>query len=129
MEEEYRMQKAKEEERKTSFSYAAPKTSTTEHADNEEGDHDPTESSTTDQPKEQIGGDDNDDDAKDELAEKLDEVNLDEDNQPLQTDDAESTTTTLADLPKMENTSLERPRQAAEDPKVKVIWWIITDHY
>jgi predicted trehalose synthase len=115
MEEEYRMQKAKEEERKTSFSYAAPKTSTTEHADNEDGDHEPTESS--DQPKEQTGGDD--DDGKDALAEKLDEVNLDEDNQPLQTDDAESTTTTLADLPKMENTSLERPRQAAEDPKVR----------
>lgn len=124
MEEEYRMQKAKEEERKTSFSYAAPKTSTTEHDDSEESEHKPTESPGMDQPKEQ-NDDDNDDlndndndDAKDELAEKLDEVDLDEDNQPLKADDAESTTTTLADLPKMEDTSLERPRQAAEDPKV-----------
>ncbi|CAO3594242.1 unnamed protein product [Absidia cylindrospora] len=102
MEEEYRMQKAKEEERKTSFSQ--PHITITEDGETKEA----AEQSTGDQDMTK------EDNTKDELAEKLDDINLGDDGKNDETD-----TPPTDDAPKMTDTSLERPRQAAEDPKTE----------
>ncbi|KAI8089750.1 Chs5p-Arf1p-binding proteins-domain-containing protein [Halteromyces radiatus] len=127
MEEEYRMQKAKEEERKTSFSHSSIHQATTTTANDTS---DETSATTAPQQNGEQQNDEKNEETTnsseikestndDELAEKLEDVNLDEeDNTPLKASD---TTTSpppaAADVPKMEDTSLERPRQAAEDPK------------
>ncbi|CAO3592540.1 unnamed protein product [Absidia cylindrospora] len=119
MEEEYRMQKAKEEERKTSFSHPSPTAADADATTPSTNDDDDGTKETNAAQDSGIGetNDEENSEAKDELAEKLDDVNLDEDDLPLKS--ADQPTTPPADVPKMEDTSVERPRQAAEDSKTE----------
>ncbi|KAI9244116.1 Chs5p-Arf1p-binding proteins-domain-containing protein [Phascolomyces articulosus] len=129
MEEEYRILKAKEEERKTSISQhssKAPKDSSTPSVqtasttpstvDQEDGSEkkeeedsekqEQTEETTEDTEKKEDVHEDKDDDNtnKEEIVEKMENVDLNEESE-------------ASDLPKMDEHSLERPQQAAEESK------------
>ncbi|KAG2220815.1 hypothetical protein INT45_004476 [Circinella minor] len=121
MEEEYRILKAKEEERKTSFSHQSLKTpkdsstpsvqttteaNTVEQTEKEEKQQE-TEEETSEKKEEDKDEEQNNkkDDEEAEVSEKMENVDLN--------DESKSTT----DLPKMDEPSLERPQQAAEESK------------
>ena len=118
MEEEYRILKAKEEERKTSFSHQSLKTpkdsstpsvqTTTEESTGDQTEKDVyTESmEETSEETSEKKEEDKKEDEEAEVSEKMENVDLN--------DESKSTT----DLPKMDEPSLERPQQAAEESKV-----------
>ncbi|ORX62601.1 chaps-domain-containing protein [Hesseltinella vesiculosa] len=117
MEEEYRQQKAKEEERKGSFSQPSGNEAMT--AANGNKDSDPSEDQHEGQPDEQLNEKSADveqeDLAADELAENLDEVDLNDETEKNENTD---------NSPHLKQPSLERPRQAAEDPNVSFICFL-----
>lgn len=120
MEEEYRMQKAKEEERKTSVSINRPVENSESHPqeNNQNGVIKEEDEEVEEKDEEETKKEDKDE----ELADKLETVNLDEPQTTAteekgEEQEEEGEEKKPIDAPKMENTSLERPRQAAEDDK------------
>ncbi|KAI8137481.1 Chs5p-Arf1p-binding proteins-domain-containing protein [Fennellomyces sp. T-0311] len=99
MEEEYRILKAKEEERKTSVSHSSkPKDSSSPSVTS-------TQPSTVDQEETEKSDElKEENEETDEVTEKMENVDLDDEPK-------------AADAPKMDDTSLERPQQAAEEAK------------
>ncbi|KAI9301442.1 Chs5p-Arf1p-binding proteins-domain-containing protein [Cunninghamella echinulata] len=121
MEEEYRMQKAKEEERKTSVSINRPveNSESPPQENNQNGVIKEEDEEVEEKDQEETKKEDKDE----ELADKLETVNLDEpqttatEEKGEEEEEGEGEEKKPIDAPKMENTSLERPRQAAEDDK------------
>ncbi|KAI8066570.1 Chs5p-Arf1p-binding proteins-domain-containing protein [Gongronella butleri] len=116
MEEEYRKQKAKEEEHKGSFSL--PSAPIAEEPVEESKNEEPTEEAKDEEPKEADADDTKEDDATDkeanateELSEKLEDVDLDDDAEKKQDDEKVNGDAHV----EVQHMSLERPRQAAED--------------
>ncbi|CAO3630438.1 unnamed protein product [Cunninghamella blakesleeana] len=121
MEEEYRMQKAKEEERKTSISLSRSESQHQEldHSqihneatikeEEEEVEETEKEKEETEKTEEETKKDD-----EETLNEKMETINLDE-NEKENEETKNEENKNVADAPKMEDTSLEKPRQAAED--------------
>lgn len=101
MEEEYRILKAKEEERKNSVSQSSKPLNEEKSAANE---------------SEKQQGEGEQQTAEDQVSEKLENVDLNDDNK---NDESQA--------PKMDEPSLERPQQAAEENKVcRYIWRFCT---